>query len=90
MDMVKKENECKIIDRNGYPVFSFRGEELAPVMFRSFRPTPANISLFARAGVRISQIMVSGQMNGMNIPMILMPLKDSFRLLPRSHRIPII
>ncbi len=68
MDMVKKENECKIIDRNGYPVFSFRGEELAPVMFRSFRPTPANISLFARAGVRISQIMVSGQMNGMDIP----------------------
>ena len=68
MDVVKKENECRIINRNGYPVFSFQGEEIEPVMFRSFRPTPANISLFARSGVRISQILVSGQMNGMDIP----------------------
>ena len=44
-------------------------EELyAPVAFRSFRPTPANVSLFHRAGVRLCQILCSGLNSTLKTP----------------------
>lgn len=60
--------EAKIIYKNGYPFFEFDNKEYSPCMFRSFRPTPANVSLAYRAGVRVFQIQVAGQMNGMDVP----------------------
>ena len=59
---------AKIIYKNGYPFFEFDNKEYSPCMFRSFRPTPANVSLAYRAGVRVFQIQVAGQMNGMDVP----------------------
>ena len=59
---------ANIVYKNGYPFIKAGDEYLAPCMFRSFRPTPANVSLFHRAGVRIHQMLVSGEMNGMDIP----------------------
>ncbi len=58
----------RIVYKNGYPFFEINGECVDVCMFRSFRPTPANVSLFSRAGVRVHQILVSGEMNGMDIP----------------------
>ncbi len=60
--------ETKIVYENGYPFFEVDGKRLEPCMFRSFRPTPANVSLFDRAGVKIHQLLVSGEMNAMDIP----------------------
>lgn len=61
-------HEAKIIDKNGYPFFEFDGKEYSPCMFRSFRPTPANVSLAYRNGVRVFQLQVAGQMTGMDVP----------------------
>ncbi len=57
-----------IVYQNGYPFVEMNGELIAPCMFRSFRPTPANISLFHRAGVRLHQMMVGGEICGMDVP----------------------
>lgn len=61
-------SNSKIVYKNGYPFFMQDGKEFSPCMFRSFRPTPANISLAHRAGVRVFQIQVAGEMNGMDVP----------------------
>ena len=61
-------HEAKIIYKNGYPFFKFDNKEYSPCMFRSFRPTPANVSLAYRNGVRVFQMQVAGQMNGMDVP----------------------
>lgn len=57
-----------LVYQNGYPFVWMHGEKIAPCMFRSFRPTPANLSLFHRAGIRIHQMLVSSQICGMDVP----------------------
>ena len=44
------------------------GKCYLPAAFRSFRPTPANVSLFYRNGVRLFQMQCSGINNRLNIP----------------------
>ncbi|UKI35519.1 MAG: hypothetical protein L6V93_15415 [Clostridiales bacterium] len=46
-------NRTKIVYKNGYPFFEFDGKIYSPCMFRSFRPTPANVSLAHRAGIEV-------------------------------------
>lgn len=58
----------KIIYKNDYPFFEFDEKIYSPCMFRSFRPTPANVSLAHRAGIEVFQIQVAGQLNGMDVP----------------------
>ena len=62
------EKRAKIIHKNGYPFFEFDKKVYSPCMFRSFRPTPANVSLAHRAGIEVFQIQVAGQLNGMDVP----------------------
>ncbi len=59
---------CKISKKNGNNTFVIDGKEYLPIAFRSFRPTPANISLFYRNGVRLFQMQVCGINNRLNIP----------------------
>ena len=63
----------KIIAKNGNPYFSIDGKDYVPAAFRSFRPTPANVSLFNRSDVKLYQFLVSGQLTGMDIPYSLYP-----------------
>lgn len=63
----------KIINKNGNPYFSLDGSDFVPAAFRSFRPTPANVSLFHRSDVKLYQFLVSGQITGMDIPYSLYP-----------------
>lgn len=63
----------KIITKNGNPYFSIDGSDYVPAAFRSFRPTPANVSLFNRSDVKLYQFLISGQLTGMDIPYSLYP-----------------
>jgi len=63
----------KIITKKGNPYFSIDGSEYVPAAFRSFRPTPANVSLFHRSDVKLYQFLISGQLTGMDIPYSLYP-----------------
>ncbi|MDD5706634.1 MAG: hypothetical protein PHR35_11985 [Kiritimatiellae bacterium] len=57
-----------IVRPQGFPLLEIDGERFAPLMFRSFRPTPANILLFRRAGIRLYQMLVSGGPCSMGMP----------------------
>lgn len=50
----------KIVEKNGSRVFEIDGKTYLPFAYRSFRPTPANIALFHRAGIRLYQMLCSG------------------------------
>lgn len=63
-----KNIKSNIIWKNGNAFFEIDGTFYEPLMFRSFRPTPANISLFHRNGVRLYQMLVSGLITGMDTP----------------------
>ena len=65
--------ETKIITKNGNPYFNIDGSDYVPAAFRSFRPTPANVSLFHRSDVKLYQFLISGQLTGMDIPYSLYP-----------------
>lgn len=54
-----------IIYQNGNPYIEVNGELIPPAAFRSFRPTPGNISLFHRVGVRLYQMIVTGITNAL-------------------------
>ncbi len=56
-----------IICNQGNPMIEINGELIPPAAFRSFRPTPANISLFYRAGVRLYQMIVTGITNALHV-----------------------
>ena len=58
----------RIIKQNGNRVFEIDGKIYLPAAFRSFRPTPANISLFYRRGVRLFQMQCSGLNSTLGIP----------------------
>ena len=60
--------ESKIVKKNGNAFIEIDGECFEPLMFRSFRPTPANVSLFHRNGVKLFQMLVSGLFTGMDTP----------------------
>lgn len=57
-----------IIIKNGKSFIKIGDELYTPAMFRSFRPTPANISLFKRNGIKLYQMLVSGLNTGMDTP----------------------
>ena len=58
----------RIVNRDGNRFFEIGGKEFVPAAFRSFRPTPANVSLFYRNGVRLFQMQVSGVDNSLSVP----------------------
>lgn len=60
--------ESRIVKKNGNAFIEINNELFEPVMFRSFRPTPANVSLFHRNGVKLYQMLVSGLLTGMDTP----------------------
>lgn len=50
----------KVIYEKGVPFIDIDGRRFDPAAFRSFRPRPDNISLAARTGIELMQILVSG------------------------------
>ena len=58
----------RIVTQNGSKVFEIDGKTFIPAAFRSFRPTPANVSLFYRNGVRLFQMQCTGLNNTWKLP----------------------
>lgn len=58
----------RIVKKNGNRMFEIDGKLYLPAAFRSFRPTPANISLFYRNGIRLFQMQCCGINNRLGIP----------------------
>ena len=59
---------ARIIRKNGNRVFEIDGKVYLPAAFRSFRPTPANVSLFYRNGIRLFQMQCSGMNSTLGLP----------------------
>ncbi len=59
---------ARIITHNGNRVFEIDGKTFIPAAFRSFRPTPANVSLFYRNGLRLFQMQCTGLNNTWRLP----------------------
>ena len=59
---------ARIIKQNGNRVFEIDGKTYLPAAFRSFRPTPANVSLFYRNGIRLFQMQCSGRNSTLGLP----------------------
>ena len=59
--------KCELKKINGNKVIEINGVPYSPMAFRSFRPTPANVSLFYRNGVRLFQMICSGVINCLGI-----------------------
>lgn len=60
--------QSKIIWKNGSPFFEINGKCYLPAAARSFRPTPANVSLFYRNGLRLFQVQCGGIINKLGVP----------------------
>ena len=60
--------QVKIVHYQDFPFIEINGERIPPLMFRSFRPTPANVSQFHRQGIRLYQMLVSGEPCSIGIP----------------------
>jgi len=58
----------KVIRHNENYMFDIDGKLFIPAAFRSFRPTPANVSLFYRNGIRLFQMQVCGIDNTLQLP----------------------
>jgi len=58
----------RIIKVNNNRVFEIDGKIYPPAAFRSFRPTPANVSLFYRNGIRLFQMQCCGINNRLGVP----------------------
>lgn len=58
----------KIVLHNGNYMFEIDGKTYIPAACRSFRPTPANISLFHRNGVKLYQMQCSGLNSTLQLP----------------------
>lgn len=58
----------RIVTQNGSCLFEIDGKTYIPAAFRSFRPTPANVSQFYRSGLRLFQMQCSGLRNTWNLP----------------------
>lgn len=59
---------AKIVKQNENRVFEIDGKIYLPAAFRSFRPTPANVSLFYRNGIRLFQMQCSGLNSTLELP----------------------
>ena len=59
---------ARIVKQNGNRVFEIDGQIYLPAAFRSFRPTPANVSLFYRNGIRLFQMQCSGLNSTLGLP----------------------
>lgn len=59
---------AKIVKQNENRVFEIDGKIYLPAAFRSFRPTPANVSLFYRNGIRLFQMQCSGLNSTLDLP----------------------
>ena len=59
---------ARIITQNGNRVFEIDGKPYLPAAFRSFRPTPANVSLFYRCGIRLFQMQCTGLNSTLGLP----------------------
>lgn len=57
----------RIVTKNGNKVFEIDGKEFLPAAFSSFRPTPANVSLFYRNGMRLFKMRITGLTNTWNM-----------------------
>ncbi len=60
--------ESRIIWKNGSPFIEINGKDYLPAAARSFRPTPANVSLFYRNGLRLFQVQCGGIKNRLGVP----------------------
>ncbi|MBE5782553.1 MAG: hypothetical protein E7329_04465 [Clostridiales bacterium] len=58
----------KIIYEKGIPFIDIDGKRFDPAAFRSFRPRPDNVSLAARTGIELMQILVSDLPCTLNVP----------------------
>ncbi len=58
----------RIVNKNGNRFIEIDGIDYIPAAFRSFRPTPANVSLFHRNGLKLYQMQCGGIINGLHIP----------------------
>ena len=58
----------RIVKKNGNRMFEIDGKLFTPAAFRSFRPTPANVSLFYRNGIRLFQMQCTGIINRLGMP----------------------
>ncbi len=59
---------ARIVKQNGNRVIEIDGQIYLPAAFRSFRPTPANVSLFYRNGIRLFQMQCSGLNSTLGLP----------------------
>lgn len=60
--------ESRIVKINGSSMIEIDGKLFTPAMYRSFRPTPSNVALFHRSGVRLCQTLVSGRNSTAGVP----------------------
>ena len=58
----------RIVKKDGNSFFEIDGKFFVPAAFRSFRPTPANVSLFHRNGLKLFQMQCSGVDNSLSVP----------------------
>ena len=58
----------RIVNKNGNKMIEIDGKLFVPAAFRSFRPTPANVSLFHRNGLKLFQMQCSGTNNSLRVP----------------------
>ncbi|MBQ4515749.1 MAG: hypothetical protein II978_03055 [Clostridia bacterium] len=58
----------KIVKHNENYMIEIDGKLFVPAAFRSFRPSPANVSLFHRNGIRLFQMQICGINNTLNMP----------------------
>ncbi len=59
---------AKVVKQNDNYMFDINGKLFVPAAFRSFRPSPANVSLFYRNGIRLFQMQVCGINNTLQLP----------------------
>ena len=60
--------KCSIKNINGNRMIEIDGQHYVPTAFRSFRPTPANVSLFHRADVKLYQMLCTGLDSTLRVP----------------------
>ena len=60
--------KARVIKQNDNFMYEIDGKVFLPAAFRSFRPTPANVSLFYRNGVRLFQMQCTGIYNTLGLP----------------------
>ncbi|HEX2948178.1 MAG TPA: hypothetical protein VHV83_01175 [Armatimonadota bacterium] len=53
---------------NGNRMITIDGKSYIPAMYRSFRPTPSNVALFHRMGLKLYQMLCSGRKSTLGLP----------------------